>query len=339
MSLRLLVAPKGGREVPSSRYRVHDLTPLLEQRGWTVGTLTPSTVRDRRLTNLARDASLALRGWDVLLVQRPGRRREELRLFQFTRPLAIAVDVDDELDPNPTLSWAIGHAQIVLAGSQRLAEQYGDGVRRVEVVPTAVDVSRYEQFSDVREPVVGWIGDGPAYRESLVRMVRGVGRAGPPWRLRIVGTRGDRELEAELRAAAAELPIELVSALNWTDEDAVAREVASFAVGLSPFRDSTGASFKTVQYLAAGVVPIVESGGEAERHVRTALGTDAPVAPPGDFRAIASALVRIADDRLRRALAGRCRATARSRYAREVVAARVDDLLREALAAATGRRR
>ena len=59
MSPRMLVAPKGGREVASSRYRIHDLAPLLGERGWTVASLTPSMRRDGRALNAARDVLLA----------------------------------------------------------------------------------------------------------------------------------------------------------------------------------------------------------------------------------------------------------------------------------------
>jgi glycosyltransferase involved in cell wall biosynthesis len=333
MSPSLLAAPKGGRDVPSSRYRVHDLLPLLAERGWEVATLTPSMRREGRLGNLFRDAGLARRRWDVVLIQRPGRRREELPLLRLacTRARLIVLDVDDPVDERPAFAWALRRADLVLAGSHALMDSYGGRGLRAELVPTSLDASSYERASLAPPPpTIGWIGDGPAYGEPLVRLVAAVAGDGR-WTLRIVGTRGDAELEERLRSAAGKAPLELVAGIDWQDEGAVAREVGRFAVGLSPLRSAEGASFKTVQYLAAGAVPLVEAGGEGERHARLALGSDALVVPPGDTAAVAAALSPLEDERLRASLAERCRAAARRHYSREAVAERIDGLLRGAL--------
>jgi glycosyltransferase involved in cell wall biosynthesis len=169
-------------------------------------------------------------------------------------------------------------------------------------------------------------------------MVRACAAASPgPWRLRIVGTGGDAALEATLRAAAGELDVELVAGIDWESEAAVAGEVAGFDAGLSPLRDFDGGSFKTVQYLAAGAIPIAEAGGEAEHHVRLAMGEDAAVVEPGDAEAIAVWLRRLADPALRDRLAQRARAGAAQHFSQVVIAAQIDGVLREALASAQPR--
>jgi hypothetical protein len=340
MSLRLLVAPKGGREVPSSRYRVHDLMPLLHDRGWTVTSLTPSMRRDRRMRNAVRDAAWAVRSHDALVVQRPGRRREELPLLRLARRRAtvLALDVDDPMDETGAAGWALAHADVILAASHALVERYLYRGADVVYAPTALDVARYDLPRAASElPIVGWIGDGPAYAASLVRMVAAAARAVPGrWPIRVVGTRGDPTLERRLREAARDVPLVLIADVDWDDEDAVAREVAGFDVGLAPFRSAEGGSFKTVQYLAAGVVPLVEAGGEGERHARAALGDDAFVVPAaGTGGGVAEAFARLARDEHRAKLAGRCKAAARGLYSREAAAERLDRVLRDAI----GRRR
>jgi glycosyltransferase involved in cell wall biosynthesis len=333
MTLHMLVAPKGGREIPSSRYRIHDLVPLLDGRGWTVSSLTPSTRRDRRAWNAARDTLRAARGHDALVIQRPGRRREELPLLRLAhrRSTVAAVDVDDPIDETGAAGWALDHADVILAGSRALVERYAGRGAEVVYAPTPLDVARYDlQRPPSSSTVVGWIGDGPAYADPLVRMVAAAARAPGRRLLRVIGTKGDAELERRLREAAAGASLELHSDIEWEDEDAVAREVAAFDVGLAPLRSAEGASFKTVQYLAAGVVPLVEAGGEAEHHARAALGDDAAVVAPDAPDAVAAQLARLDHDDLRAALGRRCRATARELFSREAAAERLDRVLRDA---------
>jgi glycosyltransferase involved in cell wall biosynthesis len=331
----LIVAAKGGRDTPSSRYRVHNLVPELRRLGWEVRTLTPSVDRSRRVPGAMRDLALAARGCDVLLVQRPGRRCEELPILRIasSRARVVAIDVDDPMHETGASGWAVRRAQVAIVGSHALADHYAGRIPMVEIVPTALPVDAY--IPRERPPgrrVVGWIGDGPAYADPLVRMIVGVASAANGWTIRVVGTRGDEVLERRLRAAAGTSPLELIASIAWQDEHAIAAEVASFDVGLAPFRDAEGASFKTVQYLAAGVVPLAEAGGEAGRHAQAALGGDAAIVKPGVAEEVAAALARLADDSTRAALASRCRDAAARLYSHEAAARRVDRVLRAALA-------
>jgi glycosyltransferase involved in cell wall biosynthesis len=333
---RLLVAPKGGREIASSRYRIHDLMPGLVRRGWFVRTLTPSITSGNRLMSAGRDLLLALRRWDVLLVQRPGRRREErlfLRLAQ-RRGARIVVDVDDPVDETGVFAWALRNADAMLAGSTAVSERYRAAGLAIHLVPTGVDYARYATAAArdgsaraEAEFVVGWVGDGPAYAGPLVRMVKGLPE-GHDDVVRIIGTRGDARLEAALKKAARRMRLELHAHVEWESEAAVAEEIARFSVGLVPFREALGASFKTIQYLAAGVPPVVESGGEGERHARAALGDDAPIVPAGDSCALASALERLRRGDHREALARRGQAYVRRQCSHDVLVEALDRVLR-----------
>jgi glycosyltransferase involved in cell wall biosynthesis len=336
VTLRLLVAPKGGRETPSSRYRIHDLLPLLEQRGWETVLLTPSTIRERRLFALVRDLGRASRRCEVLLIQRPGRRREESLVLRAAarRARLVAIDVDDPMDEVGIARWAVEAAELALVGSHVLESRYAGRIRRVVLIPTGLDVNAYAHPRIPQDPpVIGWIGDGPSYASSLVRMVAAAGSASDRWRLRVVGTKGGDDLERRLREAAGSMPIELVSGIDWQNEAKIAREVARYDVGLAPFRDPAGASFKTVQYLAAGAVPLVEAGGEGEHHARAALGPQAVVVRPGSEPDIVAALSRLADPAVRSELSRIGREQAKRLYSREAIAATVDNALRRALGA------
>lgn len=334
--MRLLAAPKGGVETPSSRYRIHAVLPRLEPLGWGTAALRPSNHGSRRAPGLAADLRRALEGSDVLLVQRPGRRREEGLVLRVAglRSRITVVDLDDPVESVGPMRWALERASLVLAGSEAIVRRYQRRVPRIEYVPTGLDFGRYERGDahDRPLPVVGWIGDGPAYRESLVRMIGAVAASGHPVSLRIVGTRGDSALHAALRQAAAECPVELVPGIRWEDEDTVAAEIARFDIGLAPFRDTEGGSFKTVQYIAANVVPIAEAGGEAERHLRRLIGGDALVVRPGRAEETAERLRLVADREERRRRAAAARAAAEPIYDVGRIAIRLDRVLRDLLA-------
>lgn len=340
MALTLVAAPKGDRSTPSSRYRVHDILDELSGRGWSSRSLSPSTNRERRVRALMSDLGQATRRADVLLVQRPGRRREERLVLQAAaaRARAVVVDVDDPVEERGPFRWALRRAALVVVASRALEERYAPRGKRCAILPTSLDCGRYararrEVERDAERPVVGWIGDGPAYRPSLVRMIAAAApvAAAHGWRLKVVGTVGDRALEADLRAAATGAEFEAVAGLDWRDEDLVARTVAGFDIGLAPARNPEGGAFKCAQYLAAGVVPVAEDGGEAARRVRLALGERAPLAEPGSPESLRAALESLVGPAGRASLAEAGMTHAAAELDRRRVAARLDDLLRETL--------
>jgi glycosyltransferase involved in cell wall biosynthesis len=296
--------------------------------------LTPSVQREHRLVNALRDAVVATGRSDVLLIQRPGRRREEGLLLRLAagRAQIVAIDVDDPVAETGVFGWAVPRADVVLAASRALERSYEGRVGQVVRIRTGLDVGLYDLPKASRSrPVIGWIGDGPAYAEPLERMIAAVSPAPDQWQLWVVGTKRDESLERALRRAAGDVPLTLVGEIEWQNEQRVAETVAQFEVGLAPFRSAEGASFKTAQYLAAGAVPLAEEGGEAEEQVRAALGHDAPVVPVGDHAAVQRMLEVLADPGFRARLATRGKAAAAKLYSREAVASLIDETFRRAL--------
>lgn len=144
-------------------------------------------------------------------------------------------------------------AALVVAGNEYLAERARmAGARRVEIVPTVVDLDRYlqDRRPSTGPPVVGWIGT-PATRKYLL------------------GLRGVFESirkETEVRIVAVGLTQEMlgdarIESVNWS-EDTEVQSIKSFDIGIMPLPDEPWergkCGYKLIQYMACGV-PVVAS--------------------------------------------------------------------------------
>lgn len=148
----------------------------------------------------------------------------------------------------------IGSADAVTAGNGYLADfARKAGARRIEDVPTVVDLIKYPApvaYPSVGPPIIGWIGTPatehylqPIY--SVLSYLQQSGRA----KITLVGA-GSRFAQHSQ-----------INSVKWTEETEVA-EVSKFDIGIMPLSDdpwSRGKSgFKIVQYMACGK-PVVAS--------------------------------------------------------------------------------
>jgi glycosyltransferase involved in cell wall biosynthesis len=157
----------------------------------------------------------------------------------------------------------MARADLVTVGNEYLADRArAAGSARVEIVPTVIDLDRYELVDDDarrhRPVVVGWIGSPGSQRylagiqAPLSRLIgRGVVRC------RLVGA---------TPAAAWEAGVESVP---WT-EDSEVQQIRTFDIGVMPLPDEPWArgkcAYKLIQYMACGI-PVVASPVGANRDV------------------------------------------------------------------------
>jgi glycosyltransferase involved in cell wall biosynthesis len=192
-----------------------------------------------------------------------------------TGGVPAVVDLDDawflryEQNANPVIRQLMSDkidavmraATIVVAGNDFIAERARQaGARRIEIVPSVIDLDRYPspvaaRPADPRPLIAGWIGIplNARYLEALAGALRAVADR---VRLHIVG--------AGAPAALAGLPVET---FPWTEDSEISR-IDAFDIGLMPLDDTPWergkCAYKLLQVMAAGK-PVIASPVGANR--------------------------------------------------------------------------
>lgn len=318
-----------GVTMPSSRVRVLNLLPELRQAG-----LAPE-VQDYP----ARQFSARLRAFrrcakfDAVCVQKRLLTLSDAVLLRaFSRRLVFdfddAVYLKHESLEQPRsgsrefkFRVTVRAADQVIAGNRILAEQARRFNRRVAIAPSAVetrDVPVQTHEPHAGPCVIGWVGG--AINLPQLRLLQPV-----LWRL-------SGRYAIELRVVSSE-PLDMpgvpIRNIRWSLETE-AFEVARFDIGVMPLPKSPHAEgkcgYKALQYMAAGVPPVVSGVGinaEIVEHGREGLVV-------GAMEGFHDALARlIADREFRRDLGRAARQKAEEKYSVAVVGAQVARMLKD----------
>lgn len=320
-----------GAEVPSSRYRILQYFPLLEREGFACEA-KPFPIGWR-----AWGETLDwVRGLDVLWLHR--KRPSAPRLWQIRHAARrLVYDVDDAvmyrdtLSPGRQASWSrrrrfaatVEAADRVIVGNRYLEAHAREHSARVDVLPTAIDLSRYTPRSwEAKDgPVVmGWIGDtgSVAYLESQQALFEALGKACPGLVFRVLSSRFPRY--EHLR----------VEGVKWTAETE-GEVLRSFDLGVMPLPDDPWSkgkcALKLLQYMASGVPAVASPVGMNADVVRHGENGFAPSTVDGWIEAVRALA---SDPGLRARLGAAGRRTVEEGYALSVTAPRLAVILRDA---------
>jgi hypothetical protein len=212
-------------------------------------------------------------------------------------------------------------ADLVLAGNSYLAERARTaGARRVEIVPTVVDLKRYDAArpeAPAKPISIGWIGSPKTapYLQSVTRLLSDLARRYPVSCVAI-GARQDQVAESPLVARP------------WSQTNEV-ELLRGLDIGIMPLPDEPWTrgkcGYKLIQYMACGL-PVVASP----------VGVNTDIVRHGESGFLAAteqqweaALTRlILDPDLRRRMGSMGRQRVESEYSLQVQAPRLEQLLR-----------
>lgn len=319
-------------EEPSFRYRMLPTREILTSRGWHCDVETLPKGRYLRRVLERRDSLLSA---DVVLLHRIKPTPVEFRpLRQLCQ--ALIFDVDDAIyyrrprtlgDP-PNKSWfrqykfarTCGISDLVMAGNDCLAERARRAAPWVEIVPTPVDLTRFEAVQATRSPAtVVWIGlpENLPYLELVRAVLARLAAEEPDLKLKVVS--------AEF-PDWTEVPIEPV---RWSAATE-AISLSSSGIGIMPLTDDEWAhgkcAFKLLQYMAAGL-PCIGSAVGANLEVVQHGHTGFLAAGPTEW---ATALRTLLNEPHKASAMGRAgRERVREHYDTRVVSAHAADLVEE----------
>ncbi|WP_417559372.1 glycosyltransferase family 4 protein [Marinomonas sp.] len=284
MSKRLLVLTKYARLGASSRMRFLQYFPFLVQQGFELthqAFISDGMLKCRYDTKKYRFLDTLRCYWLRILILMKAKhydlvwiQAESLPYFPafielfFLRKTRFVLEYDDAIFHNydqhrlflirflfgRRLDRLMNKAALVIAGNAYLAQRARDaGCKRVEIIPTVVDLTRYEVKLDdhkINQPLkIVWIGTQSTvkYLHNLKPILRKVYKT-QPFILRVIG-------------ACLEDDLLDIECLSWS-EKAEATDIRNADIGIMPLMDSCWergkCGYKLIQYIACGL-PVIGS--------------------------------------------------------------------------------
>lgn len=186
----------------------------------------------------------------------------------------LIFDIDDAVFEHSFVkTWILTKiSKIVLCGSHFVLDWAKKYNKNSFYFPNSLPMEKYlpngkDYNIKNNPPIIGWIGSCPDHNENLKLLKPVFERLisdGVSFKFRLIGARGDKFIYDFFNGIKG-LNVEIIDNLDWTDPQNAAKEIRKFDVGLMPLvkNDWNRAKhFKTLEYMACGVPPIVSNFGE-----------------------------------------------------------------------------
>jgi glycosyltransferase involved in cell wall biosynthesis len=277
---RLLFVSKGA-DASSTRYRALQFFPHLRRNGFEPSHVTASggigaileTLRQARLADIVVVLRKTLPYPLLWLLRRASRRL----VFDFDDAIFCNTDGTPSRTRMARFAAMAHTCDHMFAGNQFLANATAAFTKAVTVIPTCVDVERYNIKSTKPADSLDlvWIGSNSTrkYLVDAMPWLLQATEAVPGLRLKIIA---DFDLPD---CGVATVPV------AWLAETE-ARELASAHIGIAPMRDDDWSrgkcALKVLQYMAAGL-PVISSNSGANRDVTIEGETGFLVSSPDEW--------------------------------------------------------
>jgi glycosyltransferase involved in cell wall biosynthesis len=315
------------RNLPSSRIRVFDLLPEIRKEG----ILAAAEVYPRKLSEKF-GLFRRLKGFDVIYLQKKLlspfdaallRRFAGRLVFDFDDAIYYRDDSDASLiSRSRYLKFRnlACNSDLLVAGNRILAGYSRQFNRNVTIVPSAVETRRVplrDHDSRNETMVIGWIGGGGNLRH-LATLSGVLTKLAQNHRFRVnIVSEGD-----------VEIPGVETRAIPWT-LDGQAGEVARFDIGIMPLPRNKWTEgkcgYKALQYMAAGVPPVVSDVGVNGDIVTDGREGFVVSGDKGFYDALAALMT---DENLRRRFGHNARRKVEKSFSVNVVGKKLADILK-----------
>lgn len=256
MKQRTVLFVSKGEQASSTRYRALNYFPLFRENGW-----EPQHITDDKTRASHRQILKAAAKSDAVVVLRraPGglyglRLRQAAKRLIFDFDDAIYVPSSGRLSRRPArFRKMVRRCDHVWAGNSYLAKEAMRFNSSVSVVPTSIEIERYQPVADKPhdDTELVWIGSQSTskYLTDIIPVLEAACAGGAGIRLKVIA---DFELRSDV------LPIHNLAWSQATE----ASELASASIGIAPMWDDPWTrgkcGLKVLQYMAS-CLPVITS--------------------------------------------------------------------------------
>ncbi len=275
---------RGRKEIASSRVRVFQILPKLQESGVKSKVHLPPLISEKNrflqrislIWNFLKKIP-EIKREDFLYLQKGGIFNKHfflcLLIYKLIKRPKIIFDFDDAVFfHSPLKSFLfIKISTGVIVGSHYLKNYAQNHHRKVWLLPSSISYSTYSKFTTSYKesslPVLGWAGHGVAHYENLkilVSIFQKLINEKVPFKFILIGAKNDPRVHQLFEIEGLEK--EIIDEIEWQNPSNLAAHIQKFDISLSPLKNDSWnkgrCAYKAVEYMGCGVPVIASKVGE-----------------------------------------------------------------------------